>query len=75
LTDAKERLRRKVIITLAILPIIIAGFVLGGIYLGLYFNETWGLGNSALMPVSFSLLGFFVSLVISYVAAKRAASV
>gem|GEM_PF-1737313 len=75
MTDVKARLKRRVIITLAILPIIIVGLVLGGIYLGLYLNGIWGLGNSALMPVSFSLLGFFVSLIISYVAAKRAATV
>ncbi|HEY4672736.1 MAG TPA: hypothetical protein VIH03_01075 [Nitrososphaerales archaeon] len=75
MTDAKTRIKRRVMITLAVLPIIIAGFVLAGVFLGLYVNEAWGLGNSALMPIAFSLAGFFVSLIISYAAAKRVATV
>lgn len=68
-------MKRRVIVTLAILPIIIAGFVLAGVFLGLYVNGAWGLGNSALMPIVFSLAGFFVSLIVSYAVAKRAATV
>ena len=71
----KARIKRRVIVALAILPIFIAGLVLGGVFLGLYVTNVLGFGNSALMPIAFSLLGFFVSLIISYVVAKRAANV
>jgi len=76
LTDpaSKARIKRRVIVALAILPIFIAGLVLGGVFLGLYVTDVLGFGNAALMPIVFSLLGFLVSLVISYVVAKRAAT-
>ncbi len=71
---SKARIKRRVIVALAILPIFIAGLVLGGVFLGLYVTDVLGFGNAALMPIVFSLLGFLVSLVISYVVAKRAAT-
>ena len=70
----KARMKRRVVVALAILPIFIAGLVLGGVFLGLYVTDVLGFGNAALMPIVFSLLGFLVSLIISYVVAKRAAT-
>lgn len=71
----KARLKRRVTILLVVLPIIIATLVLGGIFLGFYVGELIGLRGSAIMAVTFSTLGLFVSLIIAYVVAKRAATI
>ena len=71
----KARLRRRVAILLVVLPIVIAGLVLGGVFLGFYVGELMGLRGSAIMAVTFSTLGLLVSLIIAYVAAKRTATI
>lgn len=71
----KARLRRRVTILLVVLPIVIATLVLGGVFLGFYVGEIIGLRGSATMAVTFSTLGLLVSIIIAYVAAKRAATI
>ena len=71
----KARLRRRVTILLVVLPIVIATLVLGGVFLGFYVGEIIGLRASAIMAVTFSTFGLLVSIIIAYVAAKRAATI
>lgn len=70
--DAKK-LRRKLLITLLTLPILIAGLVLAGVFLGFYVANIYK-STSILFPLLFSGLGFAASLILSYLIAKRVAT-
>lgn len=72
--EQKARLKRRVTITLLVLPVIIASFVLGGVFLGFYVGDLAGMKGSAVAPLAFSTIGLLISLIISYAAAKRAAA-
>lgn len=71
--DESKRLRRKVILTLIALPIIIAGLVLTGVFIGFYVASIYR-STSIIFPLLFSGAGFAASLIISYLIAKHVAS-
>ena len=73
--EQKARLKRRVTIALLILPVVIAFFVVGGVFLGFYVGDIMGLKGSAVTPLAFSAIGLLISLIISYAAAKKAATV
>lgn len=70
--DAK-RFRRRVILTLLTLPILIAGLVLAGVFIGFYVASIYK-STSILFPLLFSGVGFAASLILSYLIAKRIAT-
>ncbi len=68
-----KRFRRRIILTLIALPMMIAALVLTGVFIGYYLAGIYK-STSILFPLIFSGIGFAVSLVLSYLIAKRVAS-
>jgi len=68
-----KRFKRKVLLTLLILPILVAGLVLAGVFAGFYIATIYK-STSILFPLLFSGVGFAVSLILSYFIAKRVAT-
>jgi len=68
-----KRFKRKVLLTLLILPILIAGLVLAGVFAGFYVATIYK-STSILFPLLFSGVGFAVSLILSYFIAERVAT-
>jgi hypothetical protein len=71
--EEAKRLRRRVLLTLLILPILIAGLVLAGVFAGFYVANIYK-STSILFPLLFSSIGFAASLILSYFIAKRVAA-
>jgi len=68
-----KRFKRKVLLTLLILPILVAGLVLAGVFAGFYIATIYK-STSILFPLLFSGVGFAASLILSYFIAKRVAT-
>ena len=68
-----KRFKRKVLLTLLILPILIAGLVLAGVFAGFYVATIYK-STSILFPLLFSGVGFAASLILSYFIAERVAT-
>lgn len=73
--EQKARLKRRVTIALIVLPVVIASFVVGGVFLGFYVGDILGFKRSVIMPLAFSTIGLLISLIVSYSVAKKAATV
>jgi hypothetical protein len=71
LGDKAKRVRRRVMIALAILPIIIAILVVGGVFAGFQVARLVGAPHSVIYPLAFSAVGLMISIVVSYLIAKR----
>ena len=69
--EEAKKIKRRILITLIILPIIIAFFVVSGVFLGFYVAEASGSRGAIAYPLIFSTLGLAASIGISYIIAKK----
>jgi hypothetical protein len=58
----KAAVRRQTRVILFILPVIMAGLILGGVFLGFYMSDLMGTHSSIVMPLIFATVGLFASI-------------
>jgi len=71
--EEAKKIRRRVLFTLLTLPILIAGLVLLGVFVGFYVASIYK-STSILFPLLFSSMGFTASIILSYFIAKHVAT-
>jgi uncharacterized protein YacL len=62
--------RRRIRVTLLVLPAVMVLLIIGGVFLGFYLSSLLGSSDSMVMPLIFATLGFVISVVLSLYVAK-----
>ena len=66
-----KKMPRKILLTLILLPFMISFFVFSGLFGGFYVAKILGRPNFILFPLILSLIGFLISLLMTWIIAKK----
>jgi ABC-type multidrug transport system permease subunit len=69
--ESEKKIPKKVLLVLIFLPFLIATLVFSGLFFGFYVAEILEMPNFLIFPLVFSLFGFFISLIMSWIIAKK----
>lgn len=70
MSNDKDAAHRQTRLILLVLPLIMAGLIIGGVFLGFYVSDLIGTHGSIVMPLIFATIGLFASIGVALIVVR-----